>query len=88
MCSYRISKAAGNMATRVFAAELKEEGTIVIAMSPGWVETDMGSSGGRTAPLKMKVVANKVPLNHRLQDLPANRSSTPLAPTTATRSYP
>ena len=52
VCAYRISKAAGNMASRVFAAELKSEGAIVIAMSPGWVETDMGSSGGRSPPLK------------------------------------
>ena len=52
VCSYRISKAASNMASRVFAAELREEETIVIALSPGWVETDMGSGGGRTAPLK------------------------------------
>ena len=39
------------MATRVFAAELREQGFVVVALSPGWVATDMGSRGGRTAPL-------------------------------------
>ena len=48
---WKMRKAAGNMASRVFAAELKSEGAIVIAMSPGWVATDMGSSGGRNPPL-------------------------------------
>ena len=51
VCSYRISKAASNMASRVFAAELGEKGYTVIALSPGWVQTDMGSSGGRAPPL-------------------------------------
>lgn len=47
--SYRISKAAVNMAMRLFAAEL--DNLTVVAMSPGWVDTDMGSRGGRTPPL-------------------------------------
>lgn len=49
--SYRVSKASLNMATRVFAAELASEGYTCVALSPGWVATDMGSAGGRTAPL-------------------------------------
>lgn len=51
VASYRISKAASNMATRVFAAELADNDFTVVALSPGWVQTDMGSSGGRSAPL-------------------------------------
>ena len=45
---YRESKAALNMFTHSLAAELKGEGFICIAMSPGWVRTDMG---GDQAPL-------------------------------------
>ena len=51
VASYRISRAASNMAMRCFAGELAQEKFTIIAMSPGWVQTDMGSSGGRSAPL-------------------------------------
>lgn len=49
--SYRISKAGVNMAARIFAAELADDDFNVVALSPGWVATDMGSSGDRSAPL-------------------------------------
>lgn len=42
--SYRISKAAMNAMTAVFAAELGEMGISVNSMCPGWVKTDMGGS--------------------------------------------
>lgn len=48
--SYRASKAALNMLTRVQAEELQPDGVIVIAMEPGWVRTDMGGSGARITP--------------------------------------
>lgn len=51
VCSYRISRAASNMALRCFGGELREDGYVFVAMSPGHVATDMGSAGGRTAPL-------------------------------------
>lgn len=41
---YGPSKTALNMFTRTLAYELKREGIIVAAMSPGWVRTDMGGS--------------------------------------------
>jgi NAD(P)-dependent dehydrogenase (short-subunit alcohol dehydrogenase family) len=39
---YRTSKAALNMVTRTMANDLRPRGIIVIAVSPGWVKTDMG----------------------------------------------
>jgi len=46
--AYGMSKAALDMLTRHLAAELRRQGTVVVAVSPGWVSTDMG---GPAAPL-------------------------------------
>lgn len=45
---YRMAKAALNMATRSLAQDLRADGIIVVVLSPGWVQTDMG---GPQAPL-------------------------------------
>ncbi|MBF5045002.1 SDR family oxidoreductase [Aggregicoccus sp. 17bor-14] len=45
---YRMSKAALNMATRSLAGDLRPEGLLAVALSPGWVRTDMG---GGEAPV-------------------------------------
>ncbi len=50
--AYGMSKAALNMATRHLAAELARQGTIVVAMSPGWVATDMGGPGAPLEPME------------------------------------
>ncbi|UNI21105.1 hypothetical protein JDV02_007123 [Purpureocillium takamizusanense] len=42
--AYKISKAALNMLTVQYALSLGDEGFTVVAISPGWVKTDMGSS--------------------------------------------
>lgn len=42
---YRMSKAALNAVTRVFAAELSSKGVSVNSVDPGWVKTDMGGAG-------------------------------------------
>ncbi len=47
--SYCSSKAALNMLTRALAFDIRSDGIIVVAMHPGWVQTDMG---GRNASLK------------------------------------
>jgi len=46
--AYSASKAALNMVTRAMAAEFQPRGICVVAMTPGWVKTEMG---GPNAPL-------------------------------------
>lgn len=45
--SYRASKAALNMCTRLQAAALKDDDVIAVALHPGWVRTDMGGPNAR-----------------------------------------
>jgi NAD(P)-dependent dehydrogenase (short-subunit alcohol dehydrogenase family) len=45
---YRASKAALNMA--VASAQADYRGAILVAMSPGWVQTEMGGAGAPLTP--------------------------------------
>ncbi|MEM7227530.1 MAG: SDR family oxidoreductase [Planctomycetota bacterium] len=47
---YRESKAGLNMFMRSIANELRSEGFTCIAMSPGWVRTDMGGENATLSP--------------------------------------
>ena len=40
--AYRTSKTALNMVMKNLSIELKEAGILVMAMHPGWVQTEMG----------------------------------------------
>ena len=48
--SYNSSKAALNMVTRMLAFDLEEEGIAVMAVHPGWVQTDMGGPHAAVKP--------------------------------------
>lgn len=47
---YSASKAALNMLTRCLANELGGKGFTIVAMSPGWVRTDMGGPNAELTP--------------------------------------
>jgi len=51
-CIYRTTKAALNAATRCMAMEYKNKSIAVLALDPGWVQTDMGGSGAQITPEK------------------------------------
>ena len=47
---YATSKAALNMLVKGLAANLSGKGVTVVALSPGWVRTDMGGAGAPLTP--------------------------------------
>ena len=48
--AYSASKAALNMLTRTIANELAPKGVTTIAISPGWVRTEMGGANAAISP--------------------------------------
>lgn len=55
--AYATSKAALNMLTRAIAAEYGPRGIVVVALTPGWVQTRMG---GERAPLSAEESGNAI----------------------------
>ncbi|KAM5442948.1 hypothetical protein MferCBS31731_001821 [Microsporum ferrugineum] len=61
--AYKISKAALNMLTVQYAQSLEGEGFTVVAISPGWVKTDLGSEHAnltvsQSSPAVLDIVSN------------------------------
>ena len=56
--SYRCSKAALNMLTACFSLQFPN--TFFTMVHPGWVQTDMGGSGGRTADISVQESASGI----------------------------
>ncbi|KAG6805952.1 hypothetical protein H0H93_003768, partial [Arthromyces matolae] len=54
---YKISKAALNMLTKLYAADYGKDGFAFFSVSPGWLRTDMG---GENADLPVEVGAAEV----------------------------
>ena len=56
--SYRCSKTALNMLTACFSLQFPN--TFFTMVHPGWVQTDMGGSGGRTADISVQESASGI----------------------------
>ena len=52
--AYRTSKSALHMIGKSLSIDLKSDSIRVVSLHPGWVATDMGSSGGREPPLDVE----------------------------------
>lgn len=65
--AYRASKAALNMVVKSLSLDLRDRGISVVALSPGWVRTDMGGANAPLEPLEavagMRATLEKVQLN-------------------------
>lgn len=55
--AYAASKAALNMLTRRLAEQLRERGVTVVAINPGWVQTEMG---GPEAPTNIATAVTRI----------------------------
>lgn len=78
---YRSSKAALNCAMRNLSVVLKGQKVIVVSVSPGWVQTDMGGKEADLTPeesvTNMKKLFGKLTMKHSGQFLRMNGQALP-----------
>jgi len=65
---YATSKAALNMLVKGLAANLAGKQVIVVALSPGWVRTDMGGAGAQLGPEDSVAGLRKVIAGLKIED--------------------
>ena len=60
--SYRASKAAMNMLAMTYSEDpvVRDAQVLTLCVHPGWVQTDMGGSGGRKAPVSVETSAKGI----------------------------
>jgi NAD(P)-dependent dehydrogenase (short-subunit alcohol dehydrogenase family) len=68
MMGYGASKAALNYLTRSVADELEPDGVCVVAMSPGWVRTEMGGENADLSPAESAAGIARTVARLRLRD--------------------
>lgn len=66
--AYRASKAALNKVTQGLATDLRDDGISVIAMHPGWVQSDMGGPSADITPAESASGILQVAENLTLED--------------------
>ncbi|VDL83393.1 unnamed protein product [Nippostrongylus brasiliensis] len=56
--AYKISKAALNQLGKTMSIDLEEDKILIAQFCPGWVQTEMGNMGGRTADITVEESAS------------------------------
>ncbi|MCE5342605.1 MAG: SDR family NAD(P)-dependent oxidoreductase [Eubacteriales bacterium] len=70
---YSMSKAAANMASKIFSNEYRSRGVRVFCLHPGWLKTDMGGEGARLSTFSVtpeESAGKLVEITTHPQDIP------------------
>lgn len=66
--SYKASKAALNMLTKVLAFEIMDKGVTVLAVDPGWMKTKMGGTDATDEPKQVAKGIARIARNASMDD--------------------
>ena len=79
--SYKASKAALNMLTKILSSELKDAGIIVAALHPGVMKTEMNGNDGDITPeessMKIRSIIEKLKMKDSASFIDYNRKTCP-----------